>query len=201
MWVLRSESISLGENRLIGLRPSVNAPCLESEDLGGGPIRGAVATLVDSNGLIDLCLPMRGLRSGQAWLYEAETPLAGVSELHDALYEALIFGEGLGFLFDDDLVEGVSGLADAEAFWRRLMSPGPAQVLPAEAYPRTGCGSIGLTKFRGRGLDSLSSRPVQNDLKTLQNRLPKRRISRPNLGQLFTRAPQGGPFMQAEHPE
>ena len=176
MWVLRSESISLGENRLIGLCPSVNAPFLESGDVGGGPIRGAVATLVDPNGLIELCLPMRGLRSGQAWLYEAETPLADVSELHDALYEALIFGEGLGFLFDDDLVEGTRGLADAEAFWRRLTTPGPDRPLSAEGRGRNRRGVSGLTKFRGPRLDSEGLGPVQNDRAVQQNRLPQGQI-------------------------
>ncbi|MCH2187554.1 hypothetical protein MK280_17000, partial [Myxococcota bacterium] len=123
MWVLRSESISLDEKRLMGLRPSVNAPCLEADGFGAGPIRGAVATLADPNGSIELCLAMRGLRRGQAWLYGPEGPLKDVSELHDGLYEALIFGEGLGFLFDDDLVQGTRGLDDAEKYWKRLTTP------------------------------------------------------------------------------
>ena len=198
---MRSESISLGANRVIGLRPSVNAPCVASDDFGGGPIRAAVATLEDPNGSIELCLPMRGLRSGQAWLYAAKTPLADVAELHDALYEARIFGEGLGFLFDDDLVEGARGLADAEACWRRLTTSGPATALSAEDPPQKGCGARSLTKFRGagRGLKALGA--LRSDPGIHQSRRPQGLISPRNLGQSFTRPPQGGTFMQAEHPE
>ena len=144
---------------------------------------------------------MRGLRSGQAWLYESETPRVDVSELHDALYEALIFGEGLGFLFDDDLVEGVRGLADAEAFWRRLTRSGPPTALSAERPRQAGRRTSGLTKFRGPGLGSAAWGPLQRDCGVRQSQLRQGPISTPNLGQSFTRPPQGGTFIQAEHPE
>ena len=158
MWVLRSESISLGENRLVGLRPSVNAPYSEAGSFDGGPIRGALATLAYSDGSLGLCLPVRGLKSGQLWFHTRDQRLEDPVELHDALYEALIFGEALGFLFDDDLVEGVRGMEKAQEHWRSLTANNP---LPGSAagsekqgtHPKAlkGRGGCGAARSAGFG--------------------------------------------------
>lgn len=102
MFLRRREPVLLTEERLDGLCPSLNRPVVDLEDLPVGPARSAIALFRDEAGQRGLVVTVRSEESGVVALFEFQ------GEVHDRPHQALdvglTFAEGMGFLFDDDML-------------------------------------------------------------------------------------------------
>ena len=112
MFLRRSELIQLTEEGLEGLCASLNRPVVDLEDVPVGPSRAAIALHRDGDGGLGLFVALRSEGSGALTFFVFQGELN--SALHDAMDTGLSFAEGMGFLFDDDML--MSGGSD----WRRL---------------------------------------------------------------------------------
>lgn len=101
--------------KLERLRLSLNSPVVALENLAVGPAAAGIAVHSGQEAL-RLTLAVRSARSGQAIFFHPDG--WGESELSDVAFDAaLSFAEGMGFLFDDDLVEKGLDAAQAARAW------------------------------------------------------------------------------------
>ena len=134
---LRSAPLDLSADRLKGLRLSLNSPVVSIEELPVGPARAAIAVHEEVDGRPNLTVGVRSLRDGNVVLFSLEGDLREHSSLAVGIDAALSFGEGMGFLFDEDELEAVSveeARPRALGLWHELM--GPASGTP-EAVSET----------------------------------------------------------------
>jgi hypothetical protein len=167
MFLRRYEPLLLTEEGLDGLCPSLNRPIVEVEGLPVGPASAAIAVYGSIDGAPGLAVALRSEESGAVVVYSFQGEPAAT--LHDAMDAGLTFAEGLGFLFDDDLLASGdrAGRLEAVVHWCRLMgdeppSGGPPaeeplllddlveleEELPAEADPLAPAPASMLSKFR-----------------------------------------------------
>jgi hypothetical protein len=99
----RTRPLELTAGRMRALRLSLNTPVVATQDLPVGPARAAIAIHSEPRGGLGITVGVRSLACGSAVLYGFEGAITSgaVSEVMDA---ALSFAEGMGFLFDDELV-------------------------------------------------------------------------------------------------
>lgn len=127
---LRTEPLDAAEARLRGLRLSLNGPVVQAESLPVGPARAAIVVHDEPDGRPNVTLAVRSLRSGEVVLYSYEGDLREPSSRAVGIDAALSFGESMGFLFDDDELEGDAG-ARALAYERLVQwLEGPVASLP-----------------------------------------------------------------------
>lgn len=124
MLILQPEIISWSESRLCGFCPALNAPLQGQGEFGPGPIRGALARLSGASGGLLVGVAIRSMVNGRIWLYGTEKPLQEPGEVDQAFYQATVFGESLGFLFDDDLFRFQGVDLTAQAHWDGLLLSG-----------------------------------------------------------------------------
>lgn len=120
----RTSPLDLSAGRLNGLRLSLNTPVVSIEELPVGPARAAIAIHQEADGTPNLTVGVRSLRSGAAVLFSLEEDLQGHSSLAVGIDAALSFGEGMGFLFDEDELDADSteeARGRALDFWLELM--------------------------------------------------------------------------------
>jgi hypothetical protein len=140
-----SEPLALSEASLLSLRPALNAPVLNVDYLPVGPARAAIVIFAEEYGGIGMAFGIRSTEGGQVAVFRNREPLDESSPLQDILEPALASAERMGFLFDEDMVEGRSGgqsRREATALWGRLMGevampppPKAAPPLPAATEP------------------------------------------------------------------
>jgi hypothetical protein len=144
MFLHCKDPLQLSEACLHGLLPSLNAPVAQVEELPNGPVRAAIVIYAKGYGELGLAIGMRALESGDTALYETREPIENESAIPDAVERALSFAEGLGFLFDDDMIDRATGTGrpDALEHWNRMMgdeevyAPGaPAEPPPPSSNP------------------------------------------------------------------
>lgn len=104
MFLRRSEPVLLTEAGLEGLCASLNRPVVDVEDLPVGPARSAIALHRDGQGRRGLIVTLRSEDSGGVVYFEFEGELN--DDPHQALDVGLSFAEGMGFLFDEDMLAG-----------------------------------------------------------------------------------------------
>jgi hypothetical protein len=99
----RTRPLELTAGRMRALRLSLNTPVVATQELPVGPARAAIAIHAEPRGGLGVTVGVRSLASGSFVLYglEGAVPPGAVQE---ALDSALSFAEGMGFLFDDELV-------------------------------------------------------------------------------------------------
>jgi hypothetical protein len=107
MFVRRSEPVLLTEEGLEGLCPSLNRPVVDAADMPVGPARAAIALYRNPASERRLAVAIRSEDSGAVTVFEFEGELSAAAHL--ALDSGLTFAEGMGFLFDEDML-----IADAE---------------------------------------------------------------------------------------
>jgi len=115
MFAASSSLSPLPGGKLERLRLSLNTPVVALENLPVGPAAAGVAL---HRGLerARLTLAVRSSRSGQALFFHPDG--WGDEEPADvAVDAALSFAEGMGFLFDEDLVQKGLGPAEAARAW------------------------------------------------------------------------------------
>ena len=101
--------------KLERLRLSLNTPVVALENLAVGPAAAGIA--IHSGQLaLRLTVAVRSARSGRVVFFHPDG--WGESELSDVAFDAaLSFAEGMGFLFDEDLLEKGLDAAQAARAW------------------------------------------------------------------------------------
>jgi len=134
-----TEPLPLSEASLLLLRPAMNAPVLNVGYLPIGPARAAVVAFAEEYGGIGIALGLRAADSGQIAVLRNPESIDFDVPLAEALEPLLAEAERMGFLFDEDMLEGSPGgrgRAQAMVHWAGLMG-GMESLLPAagEAAP------------------------------------------------------------------
>jgi hypothetical protein len=168
MFLPRATPLALTPERLLGLRVSLNTPVVSTEEVAPGPARAALAVHQDSAGRPTVTLAVRPVDSSGVVFYGLEEDLPGDAMLSVGVDAALSFGESLGFLFDDDTLQGGGRGARERAFalWCSVAGPPPESAagvpeadaaaeellledLVEEAEAAPPAAAPALTKFRG----------------------------------------------------
>jgi len=173
MLTLQPEIIAWSKSRLCGFCPGLNAPLQGQGEFGPGPIRGALATLSGSSQGLLVGVAIRSMAHGQIWLYGTERPLEVPEEVDQAFYQATVFGESLGFLFDDDLFRFRGGGLIAQAHWDGLLVSG--QLPPLSEGLEGGPELSSLLADSGAVL-SLPGNPAPSSISRPEPRLTKFRM-------------------------
>lgn len=116
MFSLSTEPLLLSEAAIHGLCVSLNAPVLNIADLPVGPARAAVVLYDCGYGTLALALGVRSIETRQVAVYAYRGTVEESEMPSGALEVATRFGEHMGFLFDEDVVDA----ADPETHGRAL---------------------------------------------------------------------------------
>jgi hypothetical protein len=104
MFSPRQRPMLLVAERLLSLRLSMNTPVVATDELPAGPARAAIAIHSEA-GSTRFTVAVRSLRQGVSVLSELDgEDVTQPDGLALALDASLSFGEGMGFLFDDDMI-------------------------------------------------------------------------------------------------
>lgn len=122
MFFPRKRPIALRPEDLYGIRFSLNTPVIEHADVPNGPARAAIAVHADESSGRALTIGIRSLRTSTVALFGFRGDLDSEESVFDATEAALMFCEGMGFLFDDDEIEvaGPEACHVALHRWRAL---------------------------------------------------------------------------------
>ncbi len=127
----RNAPLQLRPEHLRSLQLSLNTPVVRTEDFPVAPARAALVVHAVLDGPLDVTLSVRSLKSGQVLHFAPDGDVPDAASCVDA---AMAFGEGMGFLFDDD--ELAAGDAErAYGIWAELMgdlAPPPSEPAPAD---------------------------------------------------------------------
>lgn len=134
-----SDPLALSEASLLALRPAMNAPVLNVKFLPVGPAKAAIVAFAEEYGGMGLAIGVRSNEGGQIVVFKNQEPIDASVGIAEALETALSSAERLGFLFDEDMIEGVpggQGRTQAMALWGRLMGelelPSAPQAIPSQ---------------------------------------------------------------------
>jgi hypothetical protein len=131
-----SEPLPLSEASLLAVRPALNTPVLNVDFLPVGPARAAIVVFAEEYGGIGLAFGVRSNEGGQVAVFRNKEPIEASEAIADVLEPALANAEQMGFLFDEDMVDGVAGSrgrSDAMALWGELMGEMESGLGPALA--------------------------------------------------------------------
>ena len=103
------EPLALSEASLLAFRPALNAPVLNVEFMPVGPARAAIAVFAEEYGGIGLALGIRSIDGGQIAVFRNREPLGEDAVVAEVFEPALAAAERLGFLFDKEMIDGISG--------------------------------------------------------------------------------------------
>ena len=131
MFLRRDEPILPTQESIDGFCASLNRPVVDAEGFAAGPASSAIVLHTTENGERTLSLALRFEDSGALIFFEFQGQLN--SSPSQALDTGLAFAEGMGFLFDEDLVEGGVPTARRQALeaWCRLIG----EEIPQQAPP------------------------------------------------------------------
>jgi len=132
MFLSRSDPPPLGETSLRGMCVSLNSPVVNIEDLPVGPARALIVLHDEEPVGMTLSVAIRSLEGGRIALFTYRGELKKAGSPTVVMDGALSFAEGMGFLFDEDLIEfgGPGGRQRALRHWRDLLGE-PATAAPA----------------------------------------------------------------------
>lgn len=140
MFLRRKEPILLADGGIDGLCASLNRPVVDIEDLPAGPASAVIGLHRSASGGRCLAVAVRSEDSGAVALFAFRGELN--TEVVQAMDAGLQFAEGMGFLFDEDmLADGAPGSEQkALEIWCELTRdevPGrrPAAAEPPAAAP------------------------------------------------------------------
>lgn len=130
--------LSLAEASLHGLCASLNTPVINIEDMRVGPAKAAILVFADEQGGIGLAVALRSLENAQVKVFVYHGDLDPMLPPESTMESALTFAEGMGFLFDEDIVaRDASGRSQAFRHWQALVgdSTQDAGEAPVAAPP------------------------------------------------------------------
>jgi hypothetical protein len=130
----RRRPLELTAQRVRALRPSLNTPVVAAADLPVGPACAAILVHVEPGHGLQISVGVRSLACGSVAIYGFDGPISS-SVVGVALDAALSFAEGMGFLFDDDVVgDDDASREKAVLRWQEMIGDG-TPVTPAPSYP------------------------------------------------------------------
>jgi hypothetical protein len=124
----RTRPLELTAKRMRALRLSLNTPVVAMQDLPAGAARAAITLHAEPRGGLAVTVSVRSLGCGSVVHYGFEGTIAS-SAVNEVLDAALSFAEGMGFLFDDELV-GTDTAAQEKALVRFSEAIGSAEGAP-----------------------------------------------------------------------
>jgi hypothetical protein len=154
MFVLCRDPLPLSEACLLGLCASLNAPVVHGDELPPGPARAAIVTFAEEYGDFGVAVGMRALESGSVAVYRYREPLLDADDVARATEAALRFAEGLGFLFDDEMIDRESGAGRSEALEHWLRLTGGAESFTPGSVAEPPSPPIAEITLPGEGLDA-----------------------------------------------
>ncbi|MBW2272324.1 MAG: hypothetical protein JRG96_03565 [Deltaproteobacteria bacterium] len=134
----------VSEASIQALCPSLNTPVLNIEQLPVGPARAAILLFGGEDGDVCLAVGLRSLETSEVVVFSYQGDACDFSTVDTAVGAALSFAEGMGFLFEDDLVAqaGPQGQAQAARVWESLARDTEAELgEPESAVPDGTCES------------------------------------------------------------
>ncbi len=113
------------EAALQGFCAALNTPVVNIEELDVSPARAAIMLCADEYGELCLVVGVRSLSSGKTLTFKYQGDPEDFGSSSDALNAALCFAEGMGFIFEEDLIAegGSAGRHRAWTIWNALMEP------------------------------------------------------------------------------
>lgn len=121
MFSVSSEPVLLSEAGLHGLCVSLNTPVLNIDELPVGPARASIVSFDGGYGSLELAIGIRSVEKRQVVVYTFQGRISGKKSRAQAMKAATAFAEGMGFLFDDDVVSsGADGRSNAMRLWLDL---------------------------------------------------------------------------------
>jgi len=139
MFSVSSEPVLLSEAGLHGLCVSLNTPVLHIDELPVGPARASIALFDAGYASLELAVAVRSVEAPQVVVYSFQGRISGKKTPAQAMESAARFAEGMGFLFDEDVVSADSdGPARAMRLWLELteVPDRSEEVVLAEEMPR-----------------------------------------------------------------
>ncbi|MEE3332275.1 MAG: hypothetical protein VX246_15520 [Myxococcota bacterium] len=136
---MSSEPVLLSEAGLHGLCVSLNTPVLNIDELPVGPARASIALFDAGYASLKLAVAIRSVEARQVVVYSFQDRISGKKSPAQAMEAAVRFAEGMGFLFDEDVVSADSdGPARAMRLWLDLTEVPDVseEVVLAEEMPR-----------------------------------------------------------------
>jgi hypothetical protein len=133
MFLHTEETLALSEACLHSVYASLNAPVVQVDALPVGPVRAVIVIYAEPYGDLGLVVGMRDLEGGKTAIYRYRGAL-GPDEADQGFDDALHFAEGLGFLFDDNMLATATtaGRKAALEYWLSLMGEGDGLGLTPE---------------------------------------------------------------------
>jgi len=141
MFHVSPEPLLLSEAGIHGLCVSLNTPVLNVEELPVGPARAAIVLFDTGYGDLGLGIAVRSVDTRRAVVYAYRGIIDEEQDPAEAMEVATAFAEGMGFLFDEDLVrsDAHEGRSRALAIWTELTDDAPEieldEAVPEPATP------------------------------------------------------------------
>lgn len=117
MFFARPEPLELAGRDILALRMSVNTPVVATEELPVGPARAAIL-VHQEGGIPNVTVAIRSLRTEESIHYSFDGDLGSDSSVAVALDAGLSFAETMGFLFDEEEVDGAESASRERALAR-----------------------------------------------------------------------------------
>ncbi len=106
MFLPRSEAVRIDADAIRSLRCSMNAPAVSTADLPDGTAKAAIAVHQGAAGSFAVTVALRSIPTGRVVFYTYEEDLSDFTSTAAAVDAALSFTEEMGFVFDEDEVNG-----------------------------------------------------------------------------------------------
>jgi len=153
MFAVCRDPLPLSEACLHGLCASLNAPVVRTDELPPGPARAAIVTFAEEYGDLAVAVGIRALESGSVVVYRCREQLFDAEEVARAVESALGFAEGLGFLFDEDMIDSATGAGRSEALEHWLRLTGGGEIFRPGSVAEPPVPPVAEITLPGEGLD------------------------------------------------
>ncbi|MDP6979518.1 MAG: hypothetical protein QF570_13105 [Myxococcota bacterium] len=135
MFMPTSEEARVAESAMLAFCTTLNTPVVNVEALPVGPARAGILVSASEYGVLDLWVRVRLISSDEGLTFKFQGDPTELGDHRAALAAALSFSEGMGFLFEDDMIDGggvESDKARAHRVWVSLFeSEDAAESVPA----------------------------------------------------------------------
>jgi hypothetical protein len=139
MFSASTRPLPLSEACLLSLCASLNAPVVRLDGLPTGPARAALVVYAEQYADVGVAVAVRSLEGGEVVVMRHREALPPETGPEAALEIAVGFAEGLGFVFDEDMIGGPSGSLSAKTaaleHWQRLVGSDEVFAAPDVASP------------------------------------------------------------------